>query len=113
MKSACVALVLGGALLGAGGAAQAAFCPEPTPPGRYSKPTKPHKPTKPFCVNELMRTHTCSDWQASSYNNEVERYNSELRSYRQQVSEYARKLDRYVEEVNAYVRCEARDVLDQ
>ena len=39
----------------------------PKPPGVFAKPTKP---TVPFCVNEIMNTNTCSDWEISSYNSE-------------------------------------------
>ena len=50
----------------------------PEPPGVYAKPTKP---MVPFCVNEIMNTHTCSDWEISAYNSELSSYRGDIEFY--------------------------------
>lgn len=90
--------------------ASAFYCSEPSPPGRYSKPTKPSPPTVPYCVNEYTNTHTCEDWQINSYNREIESYNWQLRMYNSEVEDYIRKLESYVDDAIAYANCEIKSL---
>ena len=86
------------------------YCSEPIapePPGVYTKPTKP---LVPFCVNEIMKTHTCDDWTLNSYNSDVDMYNNQLRSYSYDVDDYIRKLQYYVNEASEYANCEIRNL---
>lgn len=82
-----------------------ALCSEPSPPRFYA--SKPNKPSTPFCVNEFSRTHTCSDWEISRYNSDVESYNRELDRYRSAVSNYRYELDSYVRSARDYAQCES------
>lgn len=92
-------LLLVSAALITSGAAQA-FCYAPDAPSSFHRPSKP---TVPFCVNEWNNTHTCDEWQISSYNNDVQTYNSD-------VEDYVRRLKRYAEEAVEYARCEINDL---
>ena len=47
----------------------------PEPQGVYAKPTKP---VVPFCVNEITRNHTCSDWRILAYNNKLSSCGSDI-----------------------------------
>lgn len=62
--------------------ANAAYCFEPSTPYGGA----PRRPNKPICAS--MRN--CSQWEISSYQNEME--------------DYVRKLKRYVEEANMYAQ---------
>jgi len=75
----------------------------PEPPGIYAKPTKP---MVPFCVNEIMNTHTCDDWQISSYNNELSSYRSDVDYYIQQLKNYISEAEYFVGETVSYAKCE-------
>jgi hypothetical protein len=86
-----------------------AYCSEPDTPSRPYL-DKPRPPDKPFCYNEYSNTHTCSDWEIDSYNNEVETFNRRMRQYQSDVEDYIRSLTNYVEEVVSYAKCEARDI---
>ena len=81
------------------------YCSEPSVPSFYDR--KPTKPSVPFCVNELMRTHTCDDFTISQYNSDVETYNSRLRSYNSRVEIYISELNSYVRSARDYAQCEA------
>jgi hypothetical protein len=69
--------------------------------------TKPTKPTPPYCVNEIMKTHTCSDYQIKAYNNEIDTYNSRMRSYKANVDLYISQLKSYIDDAVEYAQCEA------
>lgn len=58
-----------------------AYCSEPDPPSRCSKPEKPEPPTRPYCA----ATQSCSEWQVSSYNSELDQYRSDRREYESDV----------------------------
>ena len=75
-----------------------AWCIEPSAP--YSKPSKP---SVPFCVNEWNNTHTCSDWEISSYNSSISSYNNEI-------SNYIRDLQNYVNDASSYASCEIESI---
>jgi hypothetical protein len=95
-----------------------AYCSEPTapdPPSSLYLPSKPSKPSVPFCVNELMKTHTCSDWEISSHNSDIDSYNSAMQNYSAERDEYIRKLKNFVDEAQAfsngaldYAKCKIR-----
>ena len=70
--------------------------------------TKPTKPTVPFCVNEIMNTHTCDDWEISSYNSEVSSYRSDVNFYIQQLKNYISDAELFLNESVAYAKCEIR-----
>ena len=75
----------------------------PEPPRVYAKPTKP---MVPFCVNEIMNTHTCSDWEISSYNSELSSYRSDIDFYVQKLKNYISEAEYFVNETVAYAKCE-------
>lgn len=85
-----------------------AYCSEPSPPSRYSKPDKPEPPSRPYCA----ATQSCSEWQVRSYNSELEQYRSDLREYESDVEDYVRKLKAYVDDAVEYAKCEIRDLDD-
>ena len=74
------------------------FCYEPSPPW-----SKPSKPSVPWCINEWDNTHTCSDWEIDSYNNDVESYNYEVQSY-------VKDLQNYLYDAGDYVNCEINNL---
>ena len=75
----------------------------PEPPGVYDKPTKP---SVPFCVNEIMNTHTCDDWEIDSYNSELSSYRSDIDFYVQKLKNYISEAEYFVNETVAYAKCE-------
>jgi len=70
------------------------FCSEPST-WHIATPTVPNVP---YCVNELMRTHTCDAWEISRYNQEIDDYNREVEAYVDDLKEY-------LEDANDYVLC--------
>jgi hypothetical protein len=101
---------LAGATFFVSASANAFYCSEPSPPGRYSKPTQPTPPSVPYCVNEYSNTHTCDDWQIDSYNREIENYNWQLKMYSSEVDAYIRKLESYVDDAIEYANCEIKSL---
>lgn len=86
------------------------YCAEPrapSAPGMYFKPTKPRAP---FCVNQLMRTHTCDDWEIDMYNSSVRRYRSEMEDYVQKLKSYVADAARYADDALTYAKCEINDL---
>ncbi len=82
------------------------YCSEPIapePPGVYTKPTKP---LVPFCVNEIMKTHTCDDWEISSYNSELASYRSDIDFYVEKLKNYISEAENFLNETVAYAKCE-------
>ena len=75
----------------------------PEPPGVFAKPTKP---MVPYCVNEIMNTHTCSDWEISSYNSELSSYRSDIDFYVQKLKNYISEAEYFLNETVAYAKCE-------
>lgn len=80
------------------------YCSSPDAPDMHQ--TKPVEPIAPYCVNEIMGTHTCSEWEIESYNSEIARYNDELVYYRSAAQLYASELQDYVEDAVEYAECE-------
>lgn len=83
-----------------------AYCSEPNPPSRYSKPDKPEPPDRPYCA----AARSCSQWEVNSYKSEIEEYNDDLEQYQSDVEGYVRKLKAYVDEALEYAQCEVRDL---
>ena len=75
------------------------------PPRVYAKPTKP---MVPFCVNEIMNTHTCSDWEVSAYNSELSSYRSDIEFYIQKLRNYVSEAEEFLKMTLAYANCEIR-----
>ena len=76
-----------------------AFCSAPSVP--FGGP--PTKPTTPYCVNTFSNTHTCSDWEINSYNND-------LRNYQNEVEYFVNDLNSYLNQAQDYVNCEIRNL---
>jgi hypothetical protein len=98
------------ALSSAGPAIAVAGCYEPSPPSRYSKPTKPEPPRKPFCAGGYTGKNTCNEWEVSSYNSSVRSYNSDMETYQRDVEDYVRKLKQYLEDAQSYAVCEVKSL---
>jgi hypothetical protein len=86
----------------------AAYCPPP--PSHlsigYSKPRKPVRPTPPLCVNTILKTHTCEDFQIQMYNSEIQSYNMQLDRYNNEVRNYIEELKIFVKKIEQYAICE-------
>jgi hypothetical protein len=85
-----------------------AYCSEPTPPSRFSKPDKPDPPSKPFCAS----MNNCSQFDVDIYNSSIRNYNFELERYSRDIQDYIRKLNTYIEEAVEYAKCEVRSLED-
>ena len=105
MKKLIVLLVLTVAALFASDSAFA-FCIAPTAPDPPFAFAKPEKPSVPYSVNEIMRTHTCENWEISSYRSEMENYRSEVENYLQQLRLYAEEAKSFVNDAIEYANCE-------
>lgn len=93
-----------------------AFCYEPS--FHESTPSAPGtfaKPSVPFCLSSYSytRQHTCSSWELSAYQSDVEQYIRRLNTYIDEASRFARQAIQFAEEAAAYARCEAREVNNQ
>lgn len=93
-KIAMAAALLGAFVLGnvanmSSASAAYGYCFQPSAPTAFLS-----KPTKPFCA----ASRSCSEWEVSSYRNEVDSYLRNLRNY-------ADDVDRYYSEAAEYVRC--------
>ena len=89
------------------------YCVQPQSPNLYmNQPIKPQKPFVPYCINEMMGTHTCDEWTISNYNSEVESYNYDLQNFYTDADNYVRELQNYLLTAQAYVECEI-DILNQ
>ena len=75
------------------------YCSEPS----ASFIRTPSKPSVPFCVNELMGTHTCSDWELDNYYNELE-------SYQNDAQEFIEELNNYIDEAVDYATCRSNEL---
>ncbi|HQZ13799.1 MAG TPA: hypothetical protein PK286_13035 [Devosia sp.] len=82
------------------------YCSDPSAPSFYG--SKPIAPSKPYCINSYTNTHTCSDWEVSSYNSDIDRYNDALRQYQWDVDRYVDELKSYIDEAVEYAECEIR-----
>lgn len=73
------------------GTARAAYgyCSQPIAPTAFLR-----KPTKPYCATN----RSCSEWEVSSYRDEVDRYFRNLR-------EYAADVDSFYSDASDYVTC--------
>jgi hypothetical protein len=86
------------------------YCSEPSapdPPTTYSIPTKP---SAPFCVNELMRTHTCDDFTISTYNSDLDTYRSERSDYVRKLKNFVSEAGSYANEALEYAKCQIRNM---
>lgn len=63
------------------------FCSQPMAPSAYLR-----KPTKPFCASN----RSCSEWEVSSYRDEVDRYFRKLKTYADEVESYYSEATDYV-----------------
>ncbi|MDE0307341.1 MAG: hypothetical protein OXI87_21045 [Albidovulum sp.] len=86
-------------------ASVSAWCNAPSTMWIPMTPVAPNKPYVPICINEYTRTHTCSDWEIASYNNDVENYNWELEQYERDVDAYIDALNEYLYEAREYAEC--------
>lgn len=87
-----------------------AFCMEPLAPDPPNTFNKPEKPFAPYCVNEFTKTHTCNDWEISSYNSELEEYQDDVNYYIQDLKNYIKEAELYYEDVVSYAKCEVRNL---
>lgn len=83
-----------------------------------SMPTAPSslsKPDVPYCLQGFgySGTHSCDDWEITSYQNEVEEYVHDLQDYMNEAIEVARKATAFAQEAEEYARCEAEEVASQ
>ena len=58
-------------------------------------------------------THTCEEWEITSYKNDVDNYIRKLQDYVDESFEAARKAARLAEEAQDYAKCEAADIARQ
>lgn len=81
----------------------------PSPPGSFSKPDVP------YCLSSYRYSgsHSCEDWELSSYQSDVEEYVEKLQSYASEAADIARKAVNYAQEAEEYARCEAAEVANQ
>lgn len=86
------------------------YCSAPSAPNNYSKPSLPTEPSTPYCVNKYARTHTCSDWEISNYEREIDQYNDDLQDYQSDVETYINKLVAYAEDAEEYALCEIKSL---
>ena len=99
LAAACIAAPASDAL---------AFCSAPTAPSMYE--TKPTPPREPFCVNRIMNTHTCSDWEISRYNDEIESYNRDLERYKRASDLFIDQLNSYLAAARRFAECEVSNL---
>jgi hypothetical protein len=103
--------VLAFALVGCSGAA-VAYCPPP--PSHLTlghlKPQKPIKPTPPMCVNTILKTHTCEDWQIQMHNKAIQNYNFEMDQYNNSVKRLIDALKDLVLKTEQYAICEIKSL---
>lgn len=88
--------------------AASAFCSAPTAPTMYE--TKPSPPREPFCVNKIMNTHTCSNWEINSYNDDVDKYNRDLERYKRASDLFIDQLNAYLTAARRFAECEVRNL---
>ncbi|QHG72056.1 hypothetical protein DQW09_09710 [Ensifer adhaerens] len=93
-----------------------AYCSEPSTtislpdaPGSFSKPDVPH------CLSDFRYSggHTCSDWEISSYQDEVDSYIRKLNNYVSEAADAAKEAADFASEAEQYARCEAEEVATQ
>lgn len=93
-----------------------AYCSAPY--GSVSFPDTPssfQKPSVPYCLSSYSYsgTHTCEEWEITSYKNDVDNYVSKLQDYVDESFEVVRKAARLAEEAQDYAKCEAADIARQ
>lgn len=93
-----------------------AYCSEPyasvtlpSSPGSYKKPSVP------YCLSgyKYSRTHTCEDWEITSYQEDVEEYLEELQDYANEAVAAANRAITFANNAKEYAKCESDDVLDE
>jgi len=67
---------------------------------------KPASPVAPDCINEVTKSHTCSEPVVLQYNSEVENYNTQTKSYYSNVDRYISELNAYLKSAREYAECE-------
>ena len=82
------------------------WCSEPYIPNPPSTLYKPTKPSTPYCINEVMKTHTCDEWEINNYYNQIDSYNSEVRDYIFELELYLSNIKRLYNDAIKYVECE-------
>lgn len=80
------------------------ICSAPRAPYFYQ--TKPLKPAKPFCIDEILKKHTCDNYTIDQYNSEVESYNSQLLAYKSASELFVMELNDYLKKAKEYAQCE-------
>jgi len=68
--------------------------------------TKPVSPVAPECVDEVTKSHTCSEPVVLQYNAEVENYNTQTKAYYSNVDRYITELNTYLRAAREYAQCE-------
>jgi len=86
--------------------AASGYCTPPYAPEVPSSYSKPEKPGVPYCVNEYAGTHTCDDWEISSYRDALQRYQSEVNAYVRTLQSYASAASAYASAAVQYAKCE-------
>lgn len=93
-----------------------AYCSEPSfyesapdPPSSWSRPDVP------YCLQGYAWSgrHTCSSWDISAYQGEVEDYINELNNYISEANSFMESARRFAIEAAEYAQCEADEVLEQ
>jgi len=67
---------------------------------------KPASPVAPDCIDEVTKSHTCSEPIVLQYNSEVENYNAQTKSYYSKVDRYISELNIYLRAAREYAQCE-------
>lgn len=90
IAAALVAAFAAGSVVNVGTANAAyGYCSQPNAPSTYLR-----KPSKPYCATN----RTCSDWEVTSYRDELDRYFRNLRTY-------AEEVDSYYSDATDYISC--------
>mgnify|MGYP001230545823 CR=1 FL=1 len=90
--------------------ALAFYCRTPNAPSPPSALFKPTKPVTPYCVNELMSTHTCDSWEIDSYKTALRNYQNEVNDYIDELNDYIDEANDFVSNAVAYAKCEVNNL---
>ncbi|MEJ1118082.1 hypothetical protein V9K92_06330 [Phyllobacterium sp. CCNWLW109] len=106
-------LVLGTVLCSTGASA---YCSKPSQsidfpdgPGSYDRPSVP------FCLSgyKFSGTHTCEDYELTSYQSDIEEYIGKLNKYIRDNNDAAEEAAAYALAVAKYAQCEADEASSQ
>jgi hypothetical protein len=95
---------VGFSLAAVGPASAGLYCTAPLAPSFDGN--KPQAPTVPFCVDKIMKTHTCDEFTIGRYNNDITEYNNALQTYSNSTSQYIDELNEYLKKAKLYAQCE-------